>query len=1301
MNRWLRTKCIDGWLNHSTGRAPGWRGAALLAMLSVAGPLAMAQNPTITSISPSTIAAGSGAFTLRVTGTNYIATSTVRVGGTVLTPSSETPTLLLVSVPAQLVLNPAQLPVQVINNLPGGPLTSNTVTLAVAKPGTAPVLTSATPGFPVRGETQVQMTLVGSNFRPGATVVISPPLATLSASTGNLQAADVNVVSVTLINTGLMTARINVSPTAAVGLRAVDVLNADGTSTAGGVGPAAGGSSQPVRVQLASSLGAPLSVVNLSLLHPRSGTVVMRNQELYADAILAGSGTGTVIGQWVWDGNVVEQFSASLAGGVSTTITTHQSLPTSLLGRHTLQLRMVEPNQLASVPIAVVVNPGDWRLEQLLWPAYGSAFTVANPPSLLWAPVPGAEKYEVGFTDKPYLTTIGKWFGAEDNRWDVPADVWKDLPVGQLYWTVRAIDSNGAARKALPLRAITHVGEDELSLMQPRPGRTPQGHVQLQWMPGAQSEFYFVTISRDFAGTQIVRQYMTKDAKLDLRAVENKLLMGMTYYWQVDAVSSTGQLLFAGPVQNFIAQPGPGQQSGMRAQKTILLASLKEPLGLALLMPGPPDLTSEIGNETPAPNSTITQLQPQIAVSFQTPVNPADVSLMVDDVDITTLAQVTEQKVTFTPPLALTGGDHTVNLSVGNDATTWKFTVNAPQVAASTPAAQQSPAAPALQAGTDAEAPPAQTAGTMPTPATIAAAQGQMPAQAGGQTQAGASNPGGVTTPTKAAAAATRAETNKGPRPSLDGQIGVNTQWVSGSNPPDTNTVSAAERVTYEKNGWHLEANGSGTLNSTLNPPQMRTSHAQFSDYVLQAGKKQGGWGMNFRFGTVSPSLYTDAQFVTAATPRQGAELMFKTPAGTLGGFVNTDDTALGGGSGINFHQQIEGASYQAPLPKWAELRGMWLNAKDTGAPTAVGYDSMGNPIILPNPVAPVSAGDATGALLKLHLSKNWLWTSEYAISYLNANLSDPTSMRQFGRAWRSAIAGQAGKANVSGDYRDVSGSFGTPANPSLTQSSQPNVRGVDASINNKTRAGTFGMTYTLLDNNVHPTTSAELEMNSFDETWSKGLGVKTNLSVEARQSYTGTGTIPAALVGMPPSVTGAQDLRDLYGGINLTHTIGTVSLTAGGTRDWSRNNYMTSADTITSSINAGASLAGKSFFQLNTQGNVNWVAAAGATVGDSRNCTINVQPAFTWKRPGVQVSPLVTLTQAMTVLTGGTATTNTFTGQYGGQLSWTMPGHFKFSTFSAQGSYNQNHNSVTHVDLDTTQLLVLWTLTWNQKHTF
>jgi len=72
----------------------------------------------------------------------------------------------------------------------------------------------------------------------------------------------------------------------------------------------------------------------------------------------------------------------------------------------------------------------------------------------------------------------------------------------------------------------------------------------------------------------------------------------------------------------------------------------------------------------------------------------------------------------------------------------------------------------------------------------------------------------------------------------------------------------------------------------------------------------------------------------------------------------------------------------------------------------------------------------------------------------------------------------------------------------------------------------------------------------------------------------------------------------------------------------------------------------------------------------------------------------LVTMTAGRTVLTGGTATSDTYTGQYGGQLSWTMPGKLKFSTLSAQGSYNPKprpccnarygHDSVARiVDID------------------
>ena len=138
----------------------------------------------------------------------------------------------------------------------------------------------------------------------------------------------------------------------------------------------------------------------------------------------------------------------------------------------------------------------------------------------------------------------------------------------------------------------------------------------------------------------------------------------------------------------------------------------------------------------------------------------------------------------------------------------------------------------------------------------------------------------------------------------------------------------------YENGPWKFNVNGSGVLNSILNPEAQRTSHALFNDYVFELGYKGDGWGANLRFGTVSPVLYTDAQFVTAATPRQGVEATVSTPAGKFGYFANTNDEALGGGSGINFHQKMMGASWQAPLPKWAMFRLMWLSSQDTGAAT-------------------------------------------------------------------------------------------------------------------------------------------------------------------------------------------------------------------------------------------------------------------------------------------------------------------------------------------------------------------------------
>jgi hypothetical protein len=1061
---------MSGRLKQATidGLARGWlrrlfaASIVLLAGISLSATALAA--PVITSISPSTVSMGGPNFTLTVNGSGYVAGnfSIVKINGSSLQTVYVSALQLTATVPASDIAAPGALTVTVVNTN-GGTVSSNPVQLTVVS-AASPQLNSASPGFTTQGVEQVSLTLVGSNFRPGATVVISPPLATLSASDGHTQAGDVSVLSVTMVNSGVMTALISVSPSAELGLRAVDVLNLDGTSTIDPTTTMPQGSTQSMRVSPTNSIGSPLSVLNMAMMHPRDGTVVMQGDELNAAAILAGTGTGTVIGQWVWDGNVVEQFSATIVGGQSTTIETRQSLPTWLLGAHTLELRMLEPNQVASKPVEVVVNPGDWKMEQLIQPESGADFDVNEAPHLLWAIVPGAMKYQVGFSSQPYFSSIDKWFDVTENQWQAPAEVWQSLPEGELYWTVRTVDASGEPRQPLPMRVLYRRRKDESEL--PRP----------------------------MAATRTDGRFLRVDTQINTRSTEWQMIPLRTNFLRADYASA--------------AAPAEGSA-------------------------------------------------------------PAD--------------------------------------------------------------------APA-KGGTDAEKP---------------------------------KSPG---TPSK-----------KRVGPKEDGQIGMNTQWASGSNPPDSNVLTAAEHMTYQQGPWHFEVNGSGLLHSILNPEAQRTSHGAVNNYVIQLADQKKAWGANLRFGLVSPTLYTDAQYVSAATAREGVELAVKTPGGTFSGFTNTNDEALGGGSSMNVQQRMEGASWQARLPKWAQLRMMWLNAVDMGAN---GGSS--------------ASGDAYGGLLKIQLTKKWQWTAEYAVSHDNPSTVIASSTQEFGRAWRTVVTGQPGKTKVNIAYRDVSADFGNPTNPGLTPNSQPNVRGLNAAITQSTKAaGTFGLNYTFLANNVRPTTSDELLLNTFDENWSKPLNKKTNLSLDARQSLTETGTVPTALLSMAPALTGAQDMRDLSGNINLSRKVGAATVTLGGQRDWLHNTLFPVNSTITSSLNAGGNLKTKGHFQLNTQASVNWVSANGLTAGDSRCVSVNVQPTLVWKKPVVQLSPLITVSQGQTRLANGTLTNDTLTGQYGGRFTWKLPGMMKFSTLSAQGSYNQNRNSVTDMNQPTTQLLVLWTTTWNHKHTF
>jgi hypothetical protein len=1227
----------------------------VLALVTVGG-WCRASSQTITSINPSTVAAGSPSFSLTVFGSGFTVNSVVRVNA-INRPTTFVSSLqLTATVLATDVAKPGTEQITVSNGL----RISNPVNLTVVNVA-GPALTRVAPGFVAQGAERVALTLIGANFLPGATVVISGV---------NGPSTDIAILNVSVLSSTVMTALINVGPTALVGVRGVDVVNPDGQTTA------APATTQPLRVQSSNSLGAPLSILTVAVTHPRDGTVVMQGQELSAEAILAGTGTGTVIGQWLWDGNVVEQFTASVIGGQSLAVETRQSLPTWSLGIHTLQLRMVQPNQVATRTITLVINPGDWRLEEMLGPAYGAVFSPDHLPLLRWKVVPGAAKYQVGFSARPYFSSIEKWYDAADNRWQVPQDVWRQQPDGELFWTVRTVEASGLARKPLPMRSIFRAGEGSLTSARPEPARTAAGNTLLEWKPVTQRALYLITLSSDREGTKIIRRYLASQPQIDLRAVDDRLDAGKTYFWRVDALSSSGKVILSGPPQSFVA--APKRKAALRDQRgqVVQLASLGMPAELPPrhaetaragdpgLGMSAPDLQAQIAKRTPQPDSSVTESQPSISVEFQSKVNPLDVSLMLDDLDVTSMAHMSETQITYTPALPLQSGSHGVNLIVGTEGVSWKFSVSVPAAAPTVVTQAQG----SETKGTDAETPPAPAKEAGPTPNVTAVAPSETPA-----TQ----------------------------RPSLveDGQFSSNTQYGSGGRPSPSNVIALGQHLSFQDGPWRADVNGSGLINSVFAPDSLRTAQNRTNNYVSQLNYQGQGWDAGLRAGILTSALYSGAQFVTAATPRQAVEVVLNTKAGAFGYFTNTSDLALGGGSGITFHQRIMGASWLAPLPKkWAEFRFMWLNAQDVGSPTTVTFDTLGHPIITANPLTPPQKGNIYGALLLFHLTPFWTWTSEYAWGDNNLNTSDPTSTSVFGRAWRTGLAGQAGKTLVNVAYRDVSPGFVNPANPGLTVASKSALRGVDSNVTQTTPAGTFGAGYSFLMNNLHSSDAPELVLHNLTQSWTKSFGVKTSMVVSASESLTQTGTVPPALLGLPPEVAGLQDLRNISGNVSVMRQIGTTSVSVTGVRAWNRNNILPTADVITSAVSLGANWLSKGIFQLNSSLSFNWVAAEKFSIGESRNIALSVQPALLWAKRGLQVAPLISLSQGRTLLATGTLTNDTLTGQYGGRIAWTLPGALKFNTFSVQGSYNQNRNSIAGLDLRGTQLLGLWTVTWGQR---
>lgn len=158
------------------------------ADLAVAGSLSIAVNtsgggtsgslpftvnnpaPSLTAISPSTVVAGGAAFTLTLSGGNFVSGSLVQVNGSGRPTTFVSNTQLTAAISASDIASPGTLSITVNNAAPGGG-TSSALTLAVTTP--APSLSSISPNSATAGSGGITLTVIGNNFVSSSVVRVN------------------------------------------------------------------------------------------------------------------------------------------------------------------------------------------------------------------------------------------------------------------------------------------------------------------------------------------------------------------------------------------------------------------------------------------------------------------------------------------------------------------------------------------------------------------------------------------------------------------------------------------------------------------------------------------------------------------------------------------------------------------------------------------------------------------------------------------------------------------------------------------------------------------------------------------------------------------------------------------------------------------------------------------------------------------------------------------------------------------------------------------------------------------------
>jgi hypothetical protein len=240
--------------------------------------------PTLTALSSTSATAGGPAFTLTVTGTNFVSGSTVRWNGSARATTFVSATQLTAGITTADIATGGSVPVTVFTPTPGGG-TSAALTFSVNNP--APTLTSLSPVGAVAGGAAFTLTVTGSNFVNGSTVnwngsartttfVSATQLTAAISATDIATAASVSVTVVTPTPGGDTSAALTfpiapggptltaISPTSATAGGAAFTLTLTGSGFGSGTTAQWNGSSRTTTVVSATQLTAAITAADIA-----------------------------------------------------------------------------------------------------------------------------------------------------------------------------------------------------------------------------------------------------------------------------------------------------------------------------------------------------------------------------------------------------------------------------------------------------------------------------------------------------------------------------------------------------------------------------------------------------------------------------------------------------------------------------------------------------------------------------------------------------------------------------------------------------------------------------------------------------------------------------------------------------------------------------------------------------------------------------------------------------------------------------------------------------------------------------